>query len=202
MEAALTVLTSLASAVTGGGAAAGAGAAAAGAGAAGAGAAAAGGGGLLSLLGGTTGAASILSGGLSVLSALRSYRSGEERALEATFQAQQADAQKQDEVTQGITRQTGIKRELLRVLGENDVAAAAAGVDLSYGYGKDLRDTTTSEADFQLGMDQATTNARTADLNARAINYRRIARGFRQAGSLNAALTIGESQLSDLRRMG
>lgn len=192
-------LTSLMSIFSGGTAAAGA--AAAGTAAAGAGAAAAGGGGLLGLIGGPVGA-SVLSGGLSVLSALRSYRSGEEQAMEAEFKAQQADAQKQDEVTQGITRQTGIKRELLRVLGENDVAAAAAGVDLSYGYGKDLRETATSEADFQLGSDQATTNARMSDLSGRSANYRRIARGYRQTGALNAALTVGEGLLSAGRRFG
>ncbi|MEW6256834.1 MAG: hypothetical protein AB1592_12840 [Pseudomonadota bacterium] len=189
-------ISSIASLFSGGAAATGA--AATGAAAAGAGAAA-GGTGLLGALGSTAG---ILSGGLSVLSALRSYRASDERALEAEFAANQADAQKQDEITQGITRQTGIKRELLRVLGENDVNTAAAGIDLSYGYGTDLRAQATGEADYQLGMDQSTTNARTADLTARSANYRRIARGMRSTGRLNAALEGGQALLSTARRYG
>ena len=137
-----------------------------------------------------------------MLSALRSYRSGEEKAYEAETAAREAEGKKVDENAEAATRRTGIKRELLKVLGENDVNVAAAGLDLSYGYGKDLRETSLDEAAGQLSTDSATTASRLASLDARAANYRRLARGYRSGGQLQAALDVGSGVVGLTRRYG
>lgn len=153
-------------------------------------------GGLGAALGGTSLASSILSGGVTALSVLRTLQSGREKSLEANMAADQAADQAQDERAAGARRRLNLSEELYKTLGENDVTVAASGLDLSYGYGKELRATTMDRGARELSIDRATEEDRVRQLREREKNYRRMARGFRSGGTLSAALAGGEGALN------
>lgn len=158
------------------------------AGASSAGAAAAGATGLSSLLSGVGTAASILSGGTSILSAMRSAAAGDEKAAEI-------EARAMDDRMAGIQRRTQMSREALDVLGSNDVAAAAAGLDLSYGQAASARERVLDDY----------ASERTIDLqqeNTRQAGYRRASRASRRSGQLDAFLKLGEGGLALAQRYG
>ena len=160
------------------------------------------GGGLLGALTSGSVLSSVLSGATTALSALRALDAGKEKAMGAQFQAMEADNQAADERATGVRRRIGLKEEMYKVLGQNDVKTAAAGLDLSYGFGKDLREQTLDKGTREIGIDLATENTRVADLKARAANYRRMARGYRDGSSLSAALAAAEGVTSILGRFG
>lgn len=198
MEIALAALPALFSGATAAGAAAvpvigAAGAAAvptflAGAGSAGLAAAAGIPAGLSSVLAGAGTAASILSGGTSILSAMRSFAAGDARAGEI-------EARATDDRAAGIQRRTQMSREALDVLGSNDVAAAAAGLDLSYGQAADARSRTLDDFSAERSIDLQQEDARFR-------GYRRAARAARQSGQLEGFLKLGEGAVSLSQRYG
>ncbi|CAA0096262.1 Uncharacterised protein [Starkeya nomas] len=134
--------------------------------------------GLASVLGGVGTAASILSGTTSVLSAMRTMAAGDERASEIETAAL-------DDRAAGAQRRTRFAREALDVLGANDVAAAAAGLDLSYGQAADARSQTLEDLTRESEIDRL-------QEDARQFGYRRTARRARRAGQLGGFLQLGE----------
>lgn len=170
----------------GGGAAAGAGAAAAGAGAAAAtGAAAAGG---ISF-------STILQGGLGILSAISAINAANTQADNLELQADDARREQPLETLQGITRRTSIKKAMMDAVGEQDVAYAASGTDLSFGTPSVARTQAFREADTALETDNGTQITRQARLQEREANYLKMARKARQGGIFDAISTIGGSAL-------
>lgn len=191
MELALTALASFgAEAAIAGGAAAGAAAA---------GTAAAGGGTLLGFLGSAS-TLSLLAGGLTAVSVLQKLNAGELQAQQAEFKAREAKIEGIGEQAAGASRAAALKRNLLKVLGENDVAYAASGIDLSYGEAASARTRETDRAEDELSIDRATTAARMAGYDARAAAYGRMSRGYRAGSLLDAVVTGGEGVLRAGRR--
>jgi hypothetical protein len=156
---------------------AGAGAAATGAAAAGAGAAAAGGG---------ISAMSILSGAASIAGILGTIGAGNAQARSYKDQAFHAELEGENETAQAVQRQTGFKRELMRVLGENAVGYAAAGIDLGAGVSQDAAGAAKQRASEELSIDRATADARRAMLKARAAGFRRMAKEAKSAAMITA----------------
>lgn len=138
--------------------------------------------GLSSILGGVGTAASILSGTTSVLSAMRTMAAGEEKSAEI-------DAQAMDDRIAGVARRTRFKREALDILGQNDVAAAAAGIDLAYGQAADQRARTWEDLTRESEIDRQ-------QEEARLLGYRRASRRARSSGQLSGFLQLGEGLAS------
>lgn len=134
--------------------------------------------GLSSILGGVGTAASILSGTTSVLSAMRTMAAGGEKAAEI-------EAQAMDDRMAGVARRTRFKREALDVLGQNDVAAAASGIDLAYGQAADQRARTWEDLTRESEIDRQ-------QEEARLLGYRRASRRARSSGQLSGFLQLGE----------
>lgn len=134
--------------------------------------------GLSSILGGVGTAASILSGTTSVLSAMRTMAAGEAKGAEI-------EAQAMDDRMAGVQRRTRFAREALDILGQNDVAAAAAGIDLAYGQAADQRARTWEDLTRESEIDRQ-------QEEARLLGYRRAARRARSAGQLSGFLQLGE----------
>jgi len=153
---------------------------------------AAGAGGLLGALTGGSALSSVLSGGVTVLSALRALDAGKEKALDADMKAAETQRQITDEREAGARRRINLKDEMYDVLGKNDVATAAAGIDLSYGFGQQQRETVLAKGAQEVSIDKATEEARVRGLREREANYRRMSRGYRSGGTLSAALAVGE----------
>jgi len=166
----------------GGGAAAGAGAAATGAGAT----AASG----LSL-------ASLLQGTATVFGAVSALNAGKADAEAAELAAQDAEREKPLETLQGINRRAGIKQKMMEQVGEQDVAYAASGVDLSFGTPTAARKEAFRNADLEWTSDVGTEQTRVARLDERAANYRKRAKRARSAAAIDA-LGIGLKGFSSI----
>ncbi len=132
---------------------------------------------------------SVLSGASTVLSMLNANRAGKEKAAALNSQANDADVQGQIEQTQGISRQTSLKKALVAQLGERDVATAASGVDLSFGTAAVARRQDVTDSERALSVDQSTTDLRVARLRERAANYR-IQAQQASAGGLGTAAAL------------
>lgn len=94
-------------------------------------------------------------------------------------QAQQADLQADQEQVTAAQRQTQMKRELLKVLGENDVTFANAGIDISGGIAANAAAAAKKRAAEEITIDRRDQEFRTALHKMRA-------QGIRTAGALNA----------------
>lgn len=130
----------------------------------------------LTILSGVATAASVL-GGLSQANA---------QAEGFLQQAIMTDMEAGQEQVASQNRQTQIKRELMRVLGENQVASAAAGIDLSGGQAVAARQRDSEAATRALSIERDDDELRRALLKARARGLRTKADGVRQAGLLAA----------------
>lgn len=197
MEIALTALASLGTAAAGAGAAAGVGEAAllAGTGAA---AGAAGGAAAGFSLGST--ALSILSGASTAVSVLQTLNAGSAKADAAALHAREAEIEGVGAQAAGQVRQARLKRELLRTLGENDVAYAASGVDLGYGEAAGTRSRMLERGEREIAIDEATTEAQVAGYGARSAGYNRLARQYRRGSLLSAVANAGEGVARAYRR--
>ncbi|WP_321337906.1 hypothetical protein [Breoghania sp.] len=187
MQLAISAISSLFA----GGAAAGGTAATAAATAATTGAAAAG-----SSLGLGSTATLILKGVAGVTSVLSGLAASNAQAAAYDMQARDADRQAVDEKSQGFQRQTVLKRELLRALGENDVQYAAAGIDLSGGVAKDNRDALETRATQELSIDRSDTDARIAMHKARAAGFRDLSGRSKRGGGLSAMFGLANTGIS------
>lgn len=154
--------------------------------------------GALGLTGGT--AASILSGGATVLSVLNANRAGEMKAEALRLQAADADLGAGLEAIQGTDRRNSLKAALTQAIGDRDVAAAASGVDLSFGTPAVARQQAIRDGERALSIDQNTEDFRIARLRERAAGYRAQASGARSAGLGSAAALALEGGARMLRR--
>ncbi|MBS7545691.1 hypothetical protein [Ancylobacter oerskovii] len=150
----------------------------------------------------TTGvsALSILSGAASVIGVLGSLASANAQADSMREQAAQVELDAKREDNLGLQRRTAMKRELLTVLGQNDVNAAAAGIDISSGIAQDMNESAETAAATELSVDRADQNYRAAQLRARAANLRSQATAVRKAGALTAAGGILQSGITMYNR--
>lgn len=128
----------------------------------------------------------ILQGTASVFGALSAIGAGNAAAADAQAQAFQAEDQAVAEQASGIKRATDMKRSLARIIGENDVNFAAAGIDISSGIAADNRAEQQRVASSELTIDRADADRQRAALRARAAGYRGQARQRRMAGYLEA----------------
>lgn len=190
MELAASFVTSMFGGGATAGAAASAGAAATTAGATTAGAAASSGFSLAKLLSGTA----------TVFSAVQSLGAGEADAQQAELAAMDAERQKPLETLQGLNRRTGIKAEMMDRVGQQDVANAASGVDLSFGTPGQARREAFRQGDLALETDMGTQQTRVSRLDEQAANYRKRAKRARTSGRFDAALTAigGYNKLADI----
>jgi hypothetical protein len=124
-------------------------------------------------------AASILQGAATIGGVLASIGAGKAQAESYKAQAFEAELERENENAQHVQRASAFKRELLRIVGENDVSYAAAGIDLSAGAPADARQEQQSRVASEISIDRATTDARMAMLKARAASLRRLARNAR-----------------------
>lgn len=178
MELAVSAL----GAMFGGGAAAG-GAAAGGAAAGGAAA----GGGLAAAAGAGSTGLSIAQGLSTVASIIGTMSAGNSKADSYDLQAGASKLEAQREQTAGVRRTTDLKQELLRVLGNNDVSFAAAGIDISGGISADARAAAEKRAATEISIDRADTDARIAARRAQAAGYRRLGKASRRGALIDAA---------------
>lgn len=141
-------------------------------------------------LGGGSAAAGATSAGLSgaqiltsTLSALGTIGAGLSSAAASRDAADQTELQAGQDQVETTQRQTQMKRSLLQVLGENDVAFAAAGIDISGGIAQDTR-----QRASQRGVDELTIDRRDSDFR-RAL-YKMRAQGLRRrsSGQIGGAL--------------
>lgn len=134
----------------------------------------------------TTGStiASILQGTATALSVFAGIGAANQEADALELAAGDAEREKALETLQGIERRTSIKRSMMEAIGEQNVATAASGVDLSFGTPGQARREAYREADLGLETANGTEQSRVSRLTERAANYRSRARSTRRAGLL------------------
>lgn len=148
---------------------------------------------LLPAIGGVSSLAfSVLSGGATVASMLQHQRAGEQQARSLELQALDAEGNVGIEEVRGLERRNSIKQSLVAALGERDVAAAASGVDLSFGTPVIARREAIEEGERALTLDRQTENLRVARLRERAASYRQLASEARAGGLARASIAALE----------
>lgn len=168
---------------------------------AGMGAAAASGATLLGALGQTSTWATILQGGATVGSVLAAQRAGQADAWKLDMAARDAEIEIGVEEVKGLERRNSIKAALVEAIGERDVAAAASGLDLTFGTPALARREAQRDAERALGNDLATEEFRKARLRERAANYR-IAAGQARSGALAKAAGLALTGAASMLRRG
>lgn len=165
-------------------------------------------GGLLGLGGGgaVAGATSAGLGGastlLSALQAVGTIAGGLAAAGASKDMAAQTELQAGQEKVESTQRQTQMKRSLLSVLGENDVAFAAAGIDISGGIAQQARQTANRRAADELTIDRRDSDFRRALLKMRAQGYRKQANSQIGGALLSAAGGMINTGLNSAGRGG
>lgn len=135
-------------------------------------------------------AASLLSGVATVGGVLASIGAGNAQARSLDAQAAATRMEAENERVTSLQRSTAMKRELARILGENDVSYAAAGIDLGSGVAQEARGAAETRAAQEISIDRSMSDARRGMLRASAATYRRMARQARTTGFMNAAGTL------------
>jgi hypothetical protein len=131
---------------------------------------------------------SLLQGGATVFGMVNAFNAGEADAQAAEMAAEDAAREVPLETLQGIKRRSSIKQEMMDRIGEQDVAYAASGVDLSFGTPGQARKQAFREADMGIAVDTGTEQTRVARLEERQAEYRKRAARARQSGLFDAAL--------------
>ncbi|MGR3571174.1 hypothetical protein [Brevirhabdus sp.] len=131
-------------------------------------------------------ALTILQGGATALSVLGQLGASASAARQSETAALQADLQAGQEKVQGTQQQTRMKQELMRILGENQVATAAAGIDITAGIGQQANDAAKRRAASELSISRQNTDLQSALYRVRASGLRAKARGERAGGLLGA----------------
>lgn len=135
-------------------------------------------------------AASILQGVATVGGVLASLSAANSQADSYDGQAADTAVQSVADDTSAVQRNTAMKRELMRVMGENTVAAAAAGLDASTGIGADANTAASQKAATELAIDRSSQDAKRAMYRARASGYRQLASSARSSGMWQAFGTL------------
>lgn len=144
--------------------------------------------------------ASLAQGGLGLISSMAAVREGQARSMALQMQAADARDNADNERVQALFRQDSLKRQLLQVVGESDVAYAASGVDVTFGSPARARQEATDDAYRALSRDQTTTNMRASRYMRQARALDDAASGAASAGSLKGLGVLGQTALSMVRR--
>lgn len=128
----------------------------------------------------------IISGTASLLSVFAGMAGANADAEALEQQAQEANMAQQTEGVKGKANQLAIKREMMDAIGQRDVAAAASGVDLSFGTAAEVRKDAFREADQALNSNSFTTMSNMGQYEERAANFRKRAKQVKSAGIMNA----------------
>jgi hypothetical protein len=131
----------------------------------------------------------LLQGGSTVLSAVSSIAAGNQQAQAYELEASDAEQQKSLETLQGINRRASIKQAMMDAVGQQDVAYAASGTDLSFGTAAQARKDAFREADTALGVDAGNEMTTLARLEERRKNYMQMAGNARMMGLFDGFLT-------------
>lgn len=122
-----------------------------------------------------SGALAAMQGFSTVLKVLGTIGAGAAAARESNDMADQTMLQEKQEQLAGEQRKTSMSRELSRVLGNNEVAYAAAGIDLTQGVAAENAANAKSRAAAEISIDQQ-------DTEFRRSLYRMRAQGLRDKG--------------------
>lgn len=138
----------------------------------------------------------ILQGVASLVAVVGAVGGGLSAMQTANEEAQATELQAGQEQLGGEQRRLTMRRELARILGENDVAFAAGGVDVTGGIAANARRGASQDATFDMSIDRSQDEYRRALLQVRARGIRR--RGGEQmfaglAGAAGAGLDYGMS---------
>lgn len=177
----MELMTAVISTVTAGGAA-GAGATAG---------AAAGAGGIASALTSASTLATIISGGLSLFSATQMLNAGDADAAMFEHRAQDAEEEIDLEALNGLERRASLKKQAHDAVGEQTVAFAASGVDLTFGAPVQTREETFADLDRALTTDLGTQETRISRLKERASSNRRQGRNAQRRARSGAVSQVG-----------
>lgn len=129
---------------------------------------------------------SILSGTATVAGILGASAAGNEQARGLTAQAMDARTEQDIEALRGTDRRNSLRQSLLKTLGERDVAAAASGIDLTFGTAAMARDEAERDAESALAIDKSTEDFRVGRLKERESEFLRSAASARKAGRIKA----------------
>lgn len=141
-----------------------------------------------------------LAGGASLVSAMATMRQGQAQTDDYFNKSADALTDARSEDINAIGRQTGLKQDLLKSIGERDVAYAASGIDLSFGTPVQARLEVADDAARAIGDDSAATDMRVSRLKERAANYRLLGYEASKAARAKATGTILETAASAIRR--
>ncbi|PLW77896.1 hypothetical protein [Cohaesibacter celericrescens] len=131
-------------------------------------------------------AGTILKGVAGFASAVAGLMGADAQAEQFEMKAEESEMQAHDEQAKGLQRTTGIKRQLMKALGENAVKFAASGQLVGEGVSEDNALTLEERSVQDITVDRADTDARMAMHRARAAGWRRVAGRTRSAGSMGA----------------
>ncbi|MFK0330907.1 hypothetical protein ACIQUB_07265 [Rhizobium sp. NPDC090275] len=133
-----------------------------------------------------SGALGVLSGVSTLLKVVGTIGAGRAAAAESRQLADQADLSANQEQLAGEQRKTKMTRELARVLGNNDVAYAAAGIDLTQGVAASNAASAKARAADEISIDQQDTDFKRSMYRMRASNLRDRARSQKGGAMLSA----------------
>lgn len=136
--------------------------------------------------GGSSLFSSILQGGASIASIMGTLGAANEKSDSLKAQARDVDSDIGLEKVRGVERRDGLKKSLLDALGERDVAAAASGVDLSFGTPAMARSEATADAERALAGDQSTEALRISRLTERQSELVSASKQARRSGLIKA----------------
>lgn len=138
-----------------------------------------------------SGALGALQGFTTVLKVLGGIGAAAASARADNAAADQAELQAGQEQLAGEQRKTKMSRELARVLGNNQVAYAAAGIDLSQGIAAENAANAKQRAASEISIDQQDTEFRRALYRMRATGLRDRARSTKGGALIGALGDIG-----------
>jgi len=145
-------------------------------------------------------AMSVLSGGLGLVSAMAAGRQAEAQAMALREQGEDARFDARSEEINSIARQTSLRRQLLKNIGEQDVAYAASGIDLSFGTPVTARADAIEDGNRAVMAEQDASAMRGGRLLQRAATYDVMADEAIAGGRLRMAGAMLQPLLAGARR--
>lgn len=142
----------------------------------------------------------ILSGLATAASVVGTMQSAQSDSTAAFSNAIQSDLEAGQSQVGSEQQATQLKRELAKVLGENDVAIAASGIDLGGGISDTTRAKAKQDTATQLSVNYQDDEMRRALLKARANGYRAQSASYESGGLLKAVGQVAEFGLGALQR--
>lgn len=134
-------------------------------------------------------ASSILQGAAGLLGMFSAISAGNAEGDALDLAAEDAAREKPLETLQGISRRTSIKAAMMEQIGQQDVAYAASGTDLTFGTPVQARKEAFRQGDLGITTAVGTEQTRIARLDEREANYRKMADKARAGGWLKAAFS-------------